>query len=135
MPMTDRIQEEHFPILEKLSQLFFETQKLLTPRYICRNETHVGCNVYCDKAEAKLNMRAGHRFYIERDGSYFNTLNVHRSPEKFLCYAYVLSFTKVLSPFVKYRSNAVVPLMILYTFLTDIMFNQFPSCKMYTFFI
>ena len=34
MPMTSRIQKEHFPILEKLSQLFFETQKLLAGRNI-----------------------------------------------------------------------------------------------------
>ena len=51
----------------------------------CRNETHVGCNVYCDKAEAKLIMRAGHRFYIKQGGSYFNMLNVHRFPEKKFC--------------------------------------------------
>ena len=30
-------------------------------------------------------MRAGHRFYIERDGSYFNRLNVHRFPKKNFC--------------------------------------------------
>ena len=32
--MTSRIWIEHYPILKKLSQLFFETQKLQAPRYI-----------------------------------------------------------------------------------------------------
>ena len=34
MPINSTIREEHFPLLEKPSQLFFETQKLQAPRYI-----------------------------------------------------------------------------------------------------
>ena len=36
-------------------------------------------------------------------------------------------------PFVKYRSNAVVPLTVLYTLSTDIMFNRFLLCQTYKF--
>ena len=39
--MAYKIQKEHFPLLEKLSQLFFETQKLQALRYILLPNTKV----------------------------------------------------------------------------------------------
>ena len=33
LAMTQKVPESHFPVLRKLSQLFFETQKLTTPQY------------------------------------------------------------------------------------------------------
>ena len=39
LTMTQRVPKCHFPILEKLSQLFFETQKLSTDRYALLPET------------------------------------------------------------------------------------------------
>ena len=41
MPMTYKIKKEHFPLLEKLSQLFFETQTLQVQRYILLPNTKV----------------------------------------------------------------------------------------------
>ena len=34
MPMTHRIQKDHYPLLRKLAQLFFETQTLTAKRYL-----------------------------------------------------------------------------------------------------
>ena len=85
---------------------------------------HVGSNVYCDKAEAKLNVRAGHRFYIERDGTYFNMLNVHRFPKKkFLRYDTYLKLRYGIIPVVLQERIAVVPLLIFHILITIIMFN------------
>ena len=39
LTMTQKVPECHFPILEKLSQLFFETQKLSVDRYALIPET------------------------------------------------------------------------------------------------
>ena len=41
LAMTQKVPEFHFPILKKLSQLFFETQKLSTPRYALLPNTPV----------------------------------------------------------------------------------------------
>ena len=41
LTMTQKVPEFHFPILKKLSQLFFETQKLSTPRYALLTNTPV----------------------------------------------------------------------------------------------
>ena len=39
LTMTQKVPKCHFPILEKLSQLFFETQKLSVDRYALISET------------------------------------------------------------------------------------------------
>ena len=39
MPMTYNIQEEHYPILNKLAELFFETQTLSVPRHLLLKNT------------------------------------------------------------------------------------------------
>merc|ERR1712115_345626 len=39
MPMTYKIQEEHYPILSKLAELFFETQTLSVPRHLLLKNT------------------------------------------------------------------------------------------------
>ena len=67
-------------------------------------------------------MRAGHRFYIERDGSLFNMPNVHRFPEKFLRYAHIWSFTTASFQLLTQGYIAVVPLLISYILVTNIMF-------------
>ena len=41
LAMTQKVPEFHFPVLRKLSQLFFETQKLTTPRYALLPNTSV----------------------------------------------------------------------------------------------
>ena len=40
MPMTYNIKKEHFLLLEKLSQLFFETQMLQVQKYIKGTTQH-----------------------------------------------------------------------------------------------
>ena len=85
------------------------------------------------KPKQNLIMRAGHRFYIKRDGSYFNTLNVHGSPEKNIKLCVHLKLHYGIIPVVRHGYSAVVPLPVLYTLLTDIMFNQFLLCQAYKF--
>ena len=41
LTITQKVSIRHFPILEKLSQLFFETQKLSTPTYALLPDTPV----------------------------------------------------------------------------------------------
>ena len=71
-------------------------------------------------------MRVGHRFYIERDGSLFNMPNVHRFPRKnfFALFTHLKLHYGVIQLLIQ-RHTAVVPLAILYTLATNIMFNQF----------
>ena len=68
-------------------------------------------------------MRAAHRFYIERDGSSFNMPNVYRFPKKkFLRYAQIWSFATASFQLLIQGYIAVVPLLISYILVTNIMF-------------
>merc|ERR1712089_94077 len=47
MPMTYKIQEEHYPSLNKLAELFFKTQKLSVPRHLLlKNTSSAGMRNY-----------------------------------------------------------------------------------------
>ena len=67
--MTQKVSEFHFPILKKLSQLFFETQKLTTPRYALLPNTPVANmkNYLIGFADGSLNFSTSSIYLVSCD--------------------------------------------------------------------
>ena len=67
--MTQRVPKCHFPILEKLSQLFFETQKLNTDRYALIPETPLASmkNYIIGFADGSLNFSTSCIYLVSCD--------------------------------------------------------------------
>ena len=78
MPMTYKIKKEHFPLLEKLSQLFFKTQTLQVQRYILLPNTKVKDmkNYLLGFSDGSLNFSASCIYLVSYDtnSSLINTI-------------------------------------------------------------